>query len=67
MSLIGLIIFVAVVGFLLWLFNAKVPMESTLKAVLNFIVILIVVLIVVSFFFGADLGHIGHGHFVFWR
>lgn len=44
MSLISLLITVAVVGLFLWLVNAYIPMESTVKRILNGIVIFVLVI-----------------------
>lgn len=44
MSLIGLVIVLIVVGVLLWLVNTKIPMEPTIKTILNVVVLIAVVL-----------------------
>ena len=44
MSLISLVIVLIVVGVLLWLVNSFVPMEATIKKILNVVVIIVVVL-----------------------
>ena len=51
MSLISLV----VVGVLLWLINAYIPMQATIKKILNIVVVIVVVLWVLSAF-----GVIGH-------
>ena len=44
MDLITVIVALAVVGVLLWLLNTKVPMDGTIKQIINVVVIIIVVL-----------------------
>lgn len=44
MSLLNLVVALIVVGVLLWLVNAYIPMEATIKRILNFVVIIAVVL-----------------------
>ncbi|HUX61539.1 MAG TPA: Thivi_2564 family membrane protein [Ignavibacteriaceae bacterium] len=44
MSLIGLVIVLIVVGVVLWLINSYIPMQSTIKKILNAVVIIVVVL-----------------------
>jgi hypothetical protein len=44
MDLITLIVVLVVIGLLMWLINAKVPMEPTIKQILNIAVIIFVVL-----------------------
>lgn len=44
MSLLTIIIALAVIGFLLWLVNVKIPMDATIKQILNIVVIIAVVL-----------------------
>ncbi len=44
MSLIGLILVLAVVGVFLWLINSYIPMQATIKKILNAVVIIVVVL-----------------------
>ena len=44
MSLISVVIALLVVGFLLWLVNAKVPMQPTMKTILNVVVIIAVII-----------------------
>ena len=57
MSLISLVITLAVVGFLLWLVNAYVPMDGTIKRIINIVVIIAVVLWLLS-----AIGVLGHVH-----
>ena len=44
MSLIAIVIAIVVVGVLLWLINSYVPMDATVKRILNIVVILFLVL-----------------------
>jgi hypothetical protein len=44
MSLIGLIITLVVVGVILWLVNSYIPMDATIKKILNIVVVIAVVL-----------------------
>ncbi len=50
MTIIGLIIFLAVIGFVLWLVNTKIPMQPWIKTVLNVAVLIIVLLVVLNVF-----------------
>lgn len=44
MSLIALVVVLIVVGVLLWLVNAYIPMDAMIKRILNIVVIIAVVL-----------------------
>lgn len=44
MSLLSLIIALIVIGVLLWLVNSYIPMDATIKRILNIVVIVAVVL-----------------------
>lgn len=55
MSLIGLVVTLIVVGVLLWLVNAYVPMDAMIKKIINIVVIIAVVLWLLSV-----LGVLGH-------
>lgn len=50
MSLISLVIVLIVVGILLWLINRFIPMQPTIKKILNAVVIIIVILWLLSVF-----------------
>lgn len=50
MSLLNLVITLVVVGVLLWLINAYIPMEPTIKKILNVVVIIVVILWLLSAF-----------------
>ena len=57
MSLISLVVTLIVVGVLLWLINAYIPMDAKIKKILNIVVVVVVVLWVLSAF--GVLGHSG--------
>ena len=50
MSLITLVIVLVVVGVVLWLINSYIPMQATIKKILNVVVIRAVVLWLLSAF-----------------
>jgi len=50
MPLVHLVIVLIVVGVVLWLINTYIPMQSTIKGILNLVVIIIVVLWLLSAF-----------------
>jgi len=50
MSLISLVIVLVVVGVILWLINSYIPMQPTIKKILNAVVIIVVVLWLLSAF-----------------
>ena len=50
MSLITLVIVLVVVGVVLWLINSYIPMQATIKKILNAVVIIVVVLWLLSAF-----------------
>jgi hypothetical protein len=55
MPLISLVVTLIVVGVLLWLVNAYIPMEATIKKIVNVVVIIAVVLWILNL-----LGVFGH-------
>lgn len=57
MSLISLVITLVVVGVILWLINAYIPMDGKIKQILNIVVVIVVVLWLLSAF--GILGHSG--------
>jgi len=66
MSLISIIIFLALVDLLLWAINTYLPMQPSIKKILNVVVIVVVVLWLLSVFGilpnnlgGIRVGHIG--------
>jgi hypothetical protein len=58
MPIIQILIVFIVIGVLLWLINTYIPMDGTIKRIMNVVVIILVVLWVLSLFF--DLGSIAH-------
>ena len=44
MPLVNVVLTLIVVGVLLWLINAYIPMQSTIKSILNLVVVIAVVL-----------------------
>lgn len=44
MSLISILIFLIVVGIVLWLVNAYIPMDAKIKTILNVVVVIFVVI-----------------------
>ena len=50
MPLIQLVIVLVVLGVLLWAINNYIPMDSTIKKILNVVVILVVILFILSAF-----------------
>jgi hypothetical protein len=52
MGLIGLLIVLAVVGFLVWLLTTYVPMPDPIKQVIIVIVVIVMILYVLQLFVG---------------
>lgn len=52
MGLIDLVLVLIVIGVLLWLVNAYIPMEARMKQIINAVVIIAVVLWLISLFIG---------------
>jgi hypothetical protein len=50
MPLINIVIVLIVVGILLWLINRYIPMEGTIKSILNAVVVIVVVLWLLNVF-----------------
>ncbi len=50
MSLINLVIVLVVVGVILWLINSYIPMQATIKKILNAVVVIGVVIWLLSVF-----------------
>jgi len=50
MPLVHLIVVLIVVGVVLWLINTYIPMQATIKKILNAVVVIVVVLWVLSAF-----------------
>lgn len=63
MSIIGLLLVLAVIGFALFLFNRFVPIAANIKSLINYVVLFFLVVVVVLFmleFF--DIYHSGIMH-----
>ncbi|TCT19528.1 Thivi_2564 family membrane protein [Thiobaca trueperi] len=50
MTLISLVITLAVVGLILWVINNYIPMDGTIKRILNAVVVIVVILWLLSVF-----------------
>jgi hypothetical protein len=50
MSLITIVIVLVVVGVILWLINSYIPMQATIKKILNVVVVIAVILWLLSAF-----------------
>ncbi len=50
MPLISLVITLVVVGLILWLINNYIPMDGTIKKILNAVVVIVVILWLLSVF-----------------
>jgi len=50
MTLLGLVVTLIVIGVLLWLVNAYIPMDAKIKNILNIVVVIVVVLWLLSVF-----------------
>jgi hypothetical protein len=50
MSLITIIVILVLVGVMLWLINAYIPMASPIKTILNIVVVLAVIIWLLSVF-----------------
>jgi hypothetical protein len=50
MPLINIVIVLIVVGILLWLINRYIPMQGTIKSILNAVVVIVVVLWLLNVF-----------------
>lgn len=62
MPLVNVVIVLIVVGVLLWLANTQIPMEGTIKKIINGVVIIAVVLWLLTLFLGGhNLGAIRVG------
>jgi 1-acyl-sn-glycerol-3-phosphate acyltransferase len=60
MSLISVVLTLIVVGVLLWLINTYIPMQGTIKGILNFVVV-VAVIIWLLYAFGV-INHSGDIH-----
>ncbi len=62
-TLITIAIVLVIVGFVLWLINAYVPMYGPIKAIFNLVVIIALILWILSVFGIINIGSIGNlGH-----
>ena len=50
MSLLNLIVTIVVVGVILWLINTYIPMQATVKKILNVVVIIVLIFWLLSAF-----------------
>lgn len=50
MSLITLVVLLIIVGVLLWVVNTQIPMDATIKKIINIVVIIVVCLWLLSVF-----------------
>ncbi|MBP1731942.1 MAG: hypothetical protein H6Q55_2371 [Deltaproteobacteria bacterium] len=50
MPLIQLVLILVVVGVILWVINSYIPMQSTIKKILNLVVVIVVILWLLSVF-----------------
>ena len=50
MPLIALVVTLVVVGLILWLINNYIPMDRTIKKILNVVVVIVVILWLLSIF-----------------
>ena len=57
MSLVTIVLVLIVVGVLLWLINTYIPMQGTIKSILNAVVIIVVIIWLLQAF--GVLGEIG--------
>ena len=63
MPLLTLVIVLIVVGVLLWLVNTYIPMQGTIKSILNAVVVIVVVLwLLQAFGVLGDVGGLRIGH-----
>jgi len=60
MSLINLLIILVVIGVILWLINTYIPMQATIKKILNVVVVIAVIIWLLSVFGVID--NIGNIH-----
>ena len=50
MSILTVIIVIVVVGFLLWIINRMIPMQSTVRSILNGLVVILLVIWLLQIF-----------------
>jgi hypothetical protein len=59
MSIIGLLVILMIIGVIVYVLNAVLPMDARIKLIINAIVIIAVLLWLVDALGLADFGHIG--------
>jgi hypothetical protein len=52
MDLLALMMVIIVIGVVLWLVNAYIPMDAKIKNILNIVVVIALVLFILSLFIG---------------
>lgn len=63
MSLLHLVIWLILIGVGLWLVNKFIPMEQSIKTIMNVVVVVAVVLWVLTLFgFDIAIPQVGRGH-----
>lgn len=64
MSIISLIVVLVVIGVILWLVNAYIPMDAKIKQILNIVVVICVVLWLLNVFgvFSMNVGNVPRVH-----
>lgn len=50
MTLIGLIIILVVIGVLMWMVNTYIPMQESIRTILNIVVVIVVLLWLLNIF-----------------
>ena len=62
MPIIHLLVVLVIIGVILYVINAVVPMDGKIKTIINAVVIVAVLLWLLSLFTGMDFGYIGPHH-----
>jgi hypothetical protein len=60
MDLMQLILILVVVGVVMYIINKYVPMQATIKKVLNIAVVVCVIIFLIIVIFHIDIRHFGH-------
>jgi len=55
MGMVDLLILIIIVGVLLWLVNAYIPMDAKIKKIFNVVVVVLLVLFILSLFVPANV------------
>ena len=58
MSILSILLFLVIVGVVLWVVNYAIPMDATIKRILNVVAIIAVLLWLMNAFFPGALGSI---------